>query len=164
MPYPPWAGPPAGYLEREKVHGERGRFSGTVYTLHTVSKTPWTENPPTVEMVKADPPLTDYPTTADPTTENPPLQNKDNINTPYSPPEGDADGGRGHREIGLVLPAVAIEPRGGVRDIGPAVPLPLLGAPVPLQGLGHPAEEFVDVLRLTLDAVLQYDPESPPTA
>ncbi len=69
----------AGYLEREKVHGERGRFSGTVYTLHTVSKTPWTENPPTVEMVEADPPLTDYPTTAEPTTENPPLQNKDNI-------------------------------------------------------------------------------------
>lgn len=83
----------AGYLEREKVHGERGRFSGTVYTLHTVSKTPWTENPPMVETGEADPPLTDYPTTADPTTENPPLQNKDNINTPYSPPEGDADGG-----------------------------------------------------------------------
>lgn len=83
----------AGYLEREKVHGERGRFSGTVYTLHTVSKTPWTENPPMVETGEADPPLTDYPTTADPTTENPPLQNKDNINTPYSPPEGDADRG-----------------------------------------------------------------------
>ena len=83
----------AGYLEREKVHGERGRFSGTVYTLHTVSKTPWTENPPMVETGEADPPLTGFPTTADPTTENPPLQNKDNINTPYSPPEGDADGG-----------------------------------------------------------------------
>lgn len=80
----------AGYLEREKVHGERGRFSGTVYTLHTVSKTPWTENPPTVEPGEADSPLTDYPATADPTADNPPLQNKDYINTPYSPPEGDA--------------------------------------------------------------------------
>ena len=46
-----------------------------------------------VETGEADPPLTGFPTTADPTTENPPLQNKDNINTPYSPPEGDADGG-----------------------------------------------------------------------
>ena len=75
----------AGYLERERTHSESGRFGGSVYTLHEVSSIPLSENPPMAEDI----PMSGFPTLGEPTSENPQVQNKDYINTPYSPPEGD---------------------------------------------------------------------------
>ena len=73
----------AGYLDRERTHNEDGRFVGMVYTLHMVSTIPQTENPSMVGETCA-------PQTGFPAPENPTLQNKDYINTPYSPPQEDA--------------------------------------------------------------------------
>ena len=70
-----------GYLTRVQRHDETGHFSRNEYIV---------TDEPTGE---GDPPLSGYPSTggpltAEPLTGNPTQQNKDNTNTPYSPPGG----------------------------------------------------------------------------
>lgn len=90
----------AGYLEREQEHAANGRFGSTVYTLHTVSSLPQTENPSTA----GEAPQTDLPSSEKPTSENPPQQNKDYNNTPYSPPTPPEGGGGGRPAAGRMTP------------------------------------------------------------
>lgn len=68
----------AGYLTREQLHGEQGKFSGSSYILREESSIP----------------LSDFPTADSTMPENPTLQNKDKqkkdlTNTPIVPQEGD---------------------------------------------------------------------------
>lgn len=54
----------AGYLEREQLHGEGGRFGGWLYVVHDVSRAPADESPDI-------PPSSEKPTTVKPTTVEP---------------------------------------------------------------------------------------------
>lgn len=79
----------AGYLTREQLHGEQGKFGGNAYVLREESVLPLSEST-TAEVS----PLPGFPLTANPLTENPTLQNKDKqkkdlTNTPIVPQEGD---------------------------------------------------------------------------
>lgn len=82
-----------GYLTRARAHGEKGKFTGMVYTIRDVA-VPLSENP----TVADDAPLSGFPTLAEPTSvdpssENPTQLNKERLSkdliTPYSPPQGD---------------------------------------------------------------------------
>ena len=85
----------AGYLTRQQVHGERGKFAGTVYTIREISDTP----AETVALEEAAPlsgfPTTDEPTTGDPTSENPTQRNKDKKKEGIKNPPIAPQGGRG---------------------------------------------------------------------
>ena len=84
----------AGYLTRQRAHGEGGKFTGVVYTIRD------TAEPLSGKPTMDDPaplsgnPTTDNPTTVFPTSENPTqlnkdLSSKDLSNTPL-PPKGGA--------------------------------------------------------------------------
>lgn len=84
----------AGYLTRQRAHGEGGKFTGVVYTIRDVAA-PLSENP----TMDDDAPLSGKPTTDNPTSGKPSLENptqlnndlssKDLSNTPL-PPKGGA--------------------------------------------------------------------------
>lgn len=84
----------AGYLTRERAHGEGGKFCGNVYLIQEESAIPQPlpENPATVEPSSGFP-TSDKPSLDKPSADNPPqynidLQNKDLINTPIVPQGG----------------------------------------------------------------------------
>ncbi|WP_195278932.1 helix-turn-helix domain-containing protein [Clostridium sp. J1101437_171009_A5] len=73
----------AGYLTREQLHGERGKFGGNAYVLREESVLP----------------LPGFPSTGNPSTGNPTLQKKDKqkkekTNTPIVPQRGDGEPGK----------------------------------------------------------------------
>lgn len=72
----------AGYLTRQRAHGEGGKFTGVVYTIRDTAE-PLSGNPTT------DNPTTDFPTSENPTQLNKDLSSKDLSNTPL-PPKGGA--------------------------------------------------------------------------
>lgn len=94
----------AGYLTRERSHGEGGKFSGNVYLIQEESALPGPspENPAMAERPPEDPgadapssgfPTSGEPTLDEPTADNPPqsnidLQNIDLINPPIAPQGG----------------------------------------------------------------------------
>ena len=84
----------AGYLTRQRAHGEGGKFTGVVYTIRDTAG-PLSGNPTMDDPAPlSGNPTTDNPTTVFPTSENPTqlnkdLSSKDLSNTPL-PPKGGA--------------------------------------------------------------------------
>ena len=84
----------AGYLTRQRAHGEGGKFTGVVYTIRDTAE-PLSGNPtmddpaPLSGKPTTDNPTTDFPTSENPTQLNKDLSSKDLSNTPL-PPKGGA--------------------------------------------------------------------------
>lgn len=84
----------AGYLTRQRAHGEGGKFAGVVYTIRDtaepLSGNPTMDNPaPLSGNPTTDNPTTVFPTSENPTQLNKDLSSKDLSNTPL-PPKGGA--------------------------------------------------------------------------
>lgn len=84
----------AGYLTRQRAHGEGGKFTGVVYTIRDtaepLSGKPTMDDPaPLSGKPTTDNPTTDFPTSENPTQLNKDLSSKDLSNTPL-PPKGGA--------------------------------------------------------------------------
>lgn len=84
----------AGYLTRQRAHGEGGKFTGVVYTIRDtaepLSGKPTMDDPaPLSGKPTSDNPTTDFPTSENPTQLNKDLSSKDLSNTPL-PPKGGA--------------------------------------------------------------------------
>lgn len=84
----------AGYLTRQRAHGEGGKFAGVVYTIRDTAE-PLSGNPTMDDPAPlSGKPTTDNPTSEKPSSENPTqlnkdLSSKDLSNTPL-PPKGGA--------------------------------------------------------------------------
>lgn len=84
----------AGYLTRQRAHGEGGKFTGVVYTIRDTAE-PLSGNPTMDDPAPlSGKPTTDNPTSEKPSSENPTqlnkdLSSKDLSNTPL-PPKGGA--------------------------------------------------------------------------
>lgn len=84
----------AGYLTRQRAHGEGGKFTGVVYTIRDtaepLSGKPTMDDPaPLSGKPTTDNPTTVFPTSENPTQLNKDLSSKDLSNTPL-PPKGGA--------------------------------------------------------------------------
>ena len=84
----------AGYLTRQRAHGEGGKFTGVIYTIRDtaepLSGKPTMDDPaPLSGKPTTDNPTTDFPTSENPTQLNKDLSSKDLSNTPL-PPKGGA--------------------------------------------------------------------------
>lgn len=73
----------AGYLLREQTHAKNGQFSANTYA--------WQFEKPAESQPLSKKPTTVKPTTVLPSSENLTQYNKDLINTPLNPPEGEAE-------------------------------------------------------------------------
>ncbi|WP_417044792.1 helix-turn-helix domain-containing protein [Dysosmobacter sp.] len=82
-----------GYLVQEQVHGDGGRFGGSVYVLQDEAP-PCSENPVTVE------PCSGFPFTANPTQQKKDLTKERQTKPPISP-KGDAGGAKKKKRGGL---------------------------------------------------------------
>ena len=88
----------AGYLTRQRAHGEGGKFTGVVYTIRDTAE-PLSGNPTMDDPAPlSGKPTTDNPTSEKPSSENPTqlnkdLSSKDLSNTPLPPKGGAAPGG-----------------------------------------------------------------------
>lgn len=92
-----------GYLVQEQVHGDGGRFGGSVYVLQDEAP-PCSENPVTVEPCSGFP-FTAKPSTVLPFAANPTQQKKDltkeRLTKPPKSPKGDAGGSKKKKRGGL---------------------------------------------------------------